>query len=70
MTRTPEQLAALQRVGKVIQRANTLDDLHTVCNRLHDRWSAAGLHHHDAHGLAGVCWIKARRIHKDATDRI
>ena len=70
MTRTPEQLAALQRVGKVIQRANTLDDLHTVCDRLHDRWSAAGLHHNDAHGLAGVCWIKARRIHKDATDRI
>ena len=70
MTRTPEQLAALQRVGKVIQSANTLDDLHTVCNRLHDRWSAAGLHHNDAHGLAGVCWIKARRIHKDATDRI
>ena len=70
MTRTPEQLAALQRVGKVIQRANTLDDLHTVSDRLHDRWSAAGLHHNDAHGLAGVCWIKARRIHKDATDRI
>ena len=62
MDRTPKQLTALQRGGKVIQSANTLDDLHAVCNRLHERWEAAGLHHDDAHGLAGVCWIKAKGL--------
>ena len=70
MTRTPEQHAALHRVGKVVQRANTLDDRHTVCDRLHTRWESAGLHHNDAHGLAGICLIKARRIHKDATNEL